>query len=313
MKKEKLISAIVVNYDGENLLEECLSSLRKQTHKNLEIIVVDNASTDNSVELIKSKFPEVKIIQTKTNEGFAAANNIGIEKSRGSYVAMLNNDAVAEKNWLKELVEMAEQDKKTGLVGSKILRTGSNEIDTMGLKLIKSGYPLEIKENKGKLFGVDDCACLYRREMLEDIRQKEGIYDVDYFMYFEDADVSIRALLRGWKADIAEKAVVFHKGSISANKRKNLKKYMVERNILWFIAKNFPRGILLRNLVWIVPLQFGVLLLNAFKGNFSVAKAKFDALKGLPKIIEKRKAIQQNKSLQDAELLKIISNQFLLK
>ncbi|MFH1587601.1 MAG: glycosyltransferase family 2 protein [Candidatus Diapherotrites archaeon] len=312
MKREKLISVIVVNYNGENLLEECLSSLSNQTHKKTEIILVDNASKDNSIALVKNKFPGVKIIRNKTNEGFAAANNIGIEKSMGSYVAMLNNDAVADRNWLEELVKKVEKNKKIGLVGSKILRTGSNEIDTIGLKLIKSGYPLELKGD-GKLFGVDDCACLYRREMLEDIRQKEGIYDNDFFIYFEDADISIRALLRGWNVSLAKEAVVFHKGSVTVNKKDNFKKYLVERNIIWFITKNFPRGILLRNLVWIVPLQFGILALNTLKGNFSVAKAKFDAMKDLPKILKKREIIQESRKISDTELLKIISNQFLLK
>ena len=120
------VSAIVVNWNGKNYLGECLESLRKQTFLNFEIIVVDNGSTDGSVEYIRSHFPECLIIQNPSNNGFGKGNNQGIKKAKGEYIALLNNDAQAVCLWLEELVKAAEEDRRAGMLASKIYLQGGH-------------------------------------------------------------------------------------------------------------------------------------------------------------------------------------------
>ncbi|PIZ71178.1 MAG: glycosyltransferase family 2 protein, partial [Candidatus Portnoybacteria bacterium CG_4_10_14_0_2_um_filter_44_20] len=135
-----LVSIIIPNLNGEKFLEDCLESLREQTCRNFEIILIDNGSTDNSVSRAKKFFPEVKIIKNQENLGFAKANNQGFEISKGEYIATLNNDTVVDRNWLKELVAVAEKDENIGMVASKILLAKEgNKIDSVGVNIALDG------------------------------------------------------------------------------------------------------------------------------------------------------------------------------
>lgn len=241
-----LISIIIVNFNGERYLGDCLESLSAQTFRDFEVIVVDNGSTDGSLDLIRKDFPRVKLIPLNKNTGFTRGNNTGFEASSSRYIATLNNDTIVDKGWLEALYEAAETDKTIGMVASKILlgRNG-REIDSVGVLIYPDGMSRqrgrgEIDEGQfdrtEEVLFPSACAALYRREMLNEI----GFFDEDFFTYCEDTDLGLRARLAGWKAVLASKAIVRHLYSQTAGKYSELKAYHVERNHLWVLMKDLP-------------------------------------------------------------------------
>ncbi len=239
------ITVIIVNLNGERFLADCLESLSAQSFRNFEAMVVDNGSSDGSIELMKKEFKWVKIIPLKENTGFARGNNIGIEASSSKYIATLNNDTIADSRWLEALHEAAEADSAVGMVASKILlgREG-REIDSVGMLIYPDGMSRQRGRGQidiGQFDRVEEvlfpsaCAALYRREMLEEI----GYFDENFFSYCEDADLGLRARLAGWKAVSASKAVVRHLYSQTGGGYSKFKAYYVERNHLWVLLKDF--------------------------------------------------------------------------
>ncbi len=242
----KIISVIIVNLNGERYLRDCLSSLRAQTFRDFEVIVVDNGSNDGSLRLIKDEFPWVKVIPLDTNTGFAKGNNIGIRASESEYVATLNNDTIVSSGWLKELYEAAETDRTIGMVASKILlgRDGI-ELDSAGMLIYPDGMSRQRRHgetDRGQFDGMREvlfpsaCAALYRREMLGEV----GLFDEEFFSYCEDADLGLRARLAGWKAVLAPEAVVRHLYSATGGRYSVFKAFHVERNHFWVLLKNMP-------------------------------------------------------------------------
>ena len=138
--KRPLASIIIPNYNGKHFLDECLKSLKGQTFDDFEIILIDDASDDNSVEFVKSYFPEVKIIINGKNLGFSRACNVGIKSARGEYVVLLNNDTVVDKKWLEALILMVESDVSIGMCASKILSSKNVLlIDSVGINICFDG------------------------------------------------------------------------------------------------------------------------------------------------------------------------------
>jgi len=324
-----LASIIILNFNGKRFLKDCFESLKKQTHQSFEIILVDNGSTDDSVEFIKKKFPEVKIIINKENLGFAHANNQGFKIAKGKYFITLNNDTEADEKWLENLILIAESDEKIGMVASKILSLKNpNLIDSVGVNICLNGMSrgrgrLEI--DKGQYDRVEEiflpsaCAALYRREMLEEI----SFFDDSFFAYCEDTDLGIRGRLTDWKAFLSPQAVVYHYYSGTGGKYSFFKAYLVERNYVWVVVKNFPLELLMLFPFFIFYrfiLQFYAVL--AKKGATSeflekssffnsvtiVLKACFDALKKLPEFIRKRRVIQRDKKISRKEFYRLLKN-----
>jgi GT2 family glycosyltransferase len=156
-QKTPLISVVVLNWNGGHMVQECLMSLQSQSYKPLEIIVVDNASTDKSVDLIRMGFPKVKLIVNDRNLGFGGGNNVGIKVSRGNYIIILNNDARLDHDCIKELKGSIEKDKKYGACASKILLDGKgNLLDAAGITIYQDGLSI----GRGRLENADH----YQRE-----------------------------------------------------------------------------------------------------------------------------------------------------
>jgi GT2 family glycosyltransferase len=234
-----LVSVIIVNWNGRDYLNECLASLRRQTHRELEVIVVDNASTDGSVDLARSHFPQARYIVNPTNTGFARGNNIGIAAARGEWIALLNNDAVADDRWVEQLLAVAGNDPATGMVASKVVyydRPGM--FNSTGVML----YPDMTAVNRGigqadhgqyqqvdEVFCPYGAAAFYRRSMLD----RTGLLDEDYFMFREEDELGWRARLAGWKCLYAPDAVVRHRRSAGSGRGSAMKLYYGERNRLW--------------------------------------------------------------------------------
>lgn len=325
MVPSPLVSVIVINYNGKEFLKDCLESVYGQTYHNFDLIVVDNGSTDGSVQFIKEKFPDTIFIENKENLGFAMANNQGIEISKGKYIALLNNDTVVDRDWLKNLVTAAESSSEnTGMWADKILSLENPHIiDSVGGLIISNDG---IAKGRGRLerdigqydreeevFIPSACAALYRKRMFDEV----GLFDEDFFAYCEDTDLGLRARLEGWKTISAPKAVVYHHYSGTTGKYTSIKAYLVERNHIWLAIKNFPLSKLLflpLYTFWRYLMQvYGIFRKKGAGGRFLedfsgsrlliiLLKALWGATKGMPVILKKRRYIQKKKIVTDKEI-----------
>lgn len=306
-----LASVIVLNWNGEAWLAECVDSLLAQTYPRVEVIVVDNASSDRSVGLLRDRYGEkIRVIVNETNLGFAAGNNVGIAASNGAYVLLINNDAVADAGWVAALVGEAEANDRVGMCASKILTYDDpDRIDSAGLLLSRDGLGRgrgRLQRDGGRFTRPDDvlvpsgCAALYRRSMLDRI----GLFDDAFFMYCEDLDLGLRGRLAGWRCRFVPDAVVRHRYSASAGRYSLRKIFLVERNRVWVMAKSFPALALALSPVWTV----GRLAWQAYAGwrgqggagraleggsawavAMTVARAYVAAARGLPAMLRKRR------------------------
>ncbi|MBF0463833.1 MAG: glycosyltransferase family 2 protein [Nitrospirae bacterium] len=240
----KNITVIIPNYNGLVYLGDCLNSLRNQTYKSFETIVVDNGSTDGSVDFIKENFPEIRLISFNENTGFSHACNAAIKASESPFIALLNNDTEVSPQWLSALFEVMNSEEETGMVASKIL-LDKTTIDSTGMLIYPDGIGRQRGRGETDAGQYDDrteilypsgCACLIRRKMLDDI----GLLDEDFFAYCEDVDLGLRCRIAGWGAVYSPDAVVYHKYSETGGKYSLFKAFLVERNRIWVAVKNFP-------------------------------------------------------------------------
>ena len=243
MKALPFVSIIVVNYNGKKYLSDCFTSLLALNYpKNkFEIIMVDNGSTDKSLDYVKRKFPGIKIIKNDINN-YAKANNLGIEAARGKYVALINNDVKADKNWLIELVKALNSDKSIGAAGGKILFM-DGKIESTGHQELPNFYWSDrgCKEKdrgqynrKEEVASLSGCAILYRKDAFKDV----GFFDEDFNMYMEDVDVNVRLKQKNWKIVYTPKSLVKHIHHGTA--QEDISLFYTERNRLFFIAKHYP-------------------------------------------------------------------------
>ncbi|MFA5388699.1 MAG: glycosyltransferase family 2 protein, partial [Candidatus Omnitrophota bacterium] len=241
------VSVIVVNHDGKHLLEECFSSLSKLDYprKKLQMIMVDNCSADGSSRFIKKKFPQAIVLENRVNN-YCRANNLGIERSGGDYVAVLNNDTRVDRYWLKGLTNIAAKDDRIGAVGSKILFS-DEKIQSAGHEEFPYYYYGDkglLEEDMGQyddiqeVSSISNCSALYKRKALDDI----GLFDEDFNMYMEDVDCAFRLKKNNWKIFYAPASKVYHKLHGSALSPKD-RVFYIERNRLLFIAKYFPENL----------------------------------------------------------------------
>lgn len=250
-------SVIIPNFNGDQLLPDCLNSLVKQSFKGFEIILVDNGSTDNSLEYVSSNFPQVKIIRFNKNYGFAKAINEGVKLSKSKYVIFLNNDTKADKDFVKNLVYCADFHPEVVSVNSKILNFFNPKlIDGIGILINEVGQARSIgyrEEDRGQyekamyIFGATGGAALFRREEFIKI----GMFDEKFFMYFEEVDFAFRAQFLGYKSIYCPLAVVLHKHKATAKKLPQHIEYWQFRNMSQTIILDFPTKILLKNWRWL--------------------------------------------------------------
>jgi GT2 family glycosyltransferase len=224
-----LLSVAVVNWNSRDDLERCLESLGRQTCHGVETIVVDNASRDGSADMVRAKFPKVVLLEQNDNLGFAEGCNRAIEASRGDWVALLNNDAIAEPDWAARLIAAAERAApECGMLQSTMYFLGSEgTINSLGLRLTVSGGAIDRAEGERRrpsgeaepIFCPSGGAGVYRRSMLDAIRLSTGYMDRDYFCYCEDSDLGWRAQLAGYSGQLVPDAVVHHQWHGSTAKR----------------------------------------------------------------------------------------------
>jgi len=291
-----MISVIITNYNGKRYLDRCLSSLSVQTMQDFEVIVVDNGSSDGSVDYLESQFPEVRIVKNEKNLGFAGGVNSGIEVAKGDYILTLNNDTQADKDFVKNLTEAMESDGEVGMCASKMLFCNGS-VNSAGLCFSRSGAVWDrgmSEPDFGQYDKVEDVfgpcagAALYRRSMLDEI----GLFDEDFFMYMEDVDLAFRARLAGWRCLYVPDAKVYHVHGGTAGFGSDLSVYYGNRNVLWYVVKDFPAKILITSLPWIVGRNLAVIPYYVLKGQGKIIlRSKWDALRGVPSILRKRRGV----------------------
>lgn len=291
-----MISVVVLNYNGRRYLKRCISSLSVQSYGDFEVIVVDNGSTDESVEYLKTHFPQVKIVRNEYNLGFAGGINAGIEHAEGKYILTLNNDTQADMNFVERLAEAMDSDKAVGMCASKML-VPDGRINSTGICLSRSGAAWDrgmFEPDEGQyeeleeVFGPCAGAALYRKEMLDEI----GLFDEDFFLYMEDVDLAFRARLAGWRCIYVPGAEVYHFHGGTAGFGSDLAVYYGNRNIVWYTLKDFPTGILITSLPWIVGRNLAVIPYYMLLGQGkTILRSKLDALKGVLKMLRKRSGV----------------------
>ena len=310
------ISLLLVTWNSAAHLPRCFSSLRKQTYRNFEIIIVDNGSTDGGVDRIEERFPALAIHVKKFSKhtGFATANNIGMRIAKGKWAALLNADAYPEPDWLENLLKTAEANPEyTSFSSRQIQFNAPDLLDGAGDAYHISGlawrngynYPSENYRHESKeIFSACAAAALISRDLFLEI----GGFDEDYFSYFEDVDLGFRLRLAGKKCLYVPEAVVHHVGSASTGKRSDFSVYYGYRNMIWTFFKNMPSP-----LIWfLLPIHVTTILFFIFylslRGQGKVIlRAVFDAIKGMPKVLEKRRTIQSNIKIKPSELLRVMS------
>jgi hypothetical protein len=290
-----MISVVVLNYNGKRYLDDCLSSLAAQTFRDFEVIVVDNASKDGSVEHIKSNFSWVRLVINKENLGFAGGTNSGIRAAVGELIFTFNNDARADRRLL-EYLHKPMADSKVGVCAAKML-LADGRINSTGICLSRSGAAWDrgmFEPDTGQydaeeeVFGACAGAALYRKEMLDEI----GLFDEDFFLYMEDVDLAFRARLAGWKCIYVPEAKVYHHHGGTAGAGSDLSVYYGNRNVIWYAIKDFPMRLLVTSLPFIVARNLAVIPYYALRGQGRVIlKSKVDALKGATKMLRKRKDV----------------------
>ena len=271
------VAIIVLNWNGINDTLMCLDSLLDQTYKQFHIVVIDNGSIDNSKELLDKYQSQhsnmVDVIYNPTNFGFAGGVNTGIEWALNEdfeYVALFNNDAVADKKWLTSLVR-AIDDKKIGMATGLLLHEDGKPIDSPGDWFSKWG--LAFPRNRGdttskapktgEVFSGTGGATLYKTALFKDI----GLFDEDFFAYYEDVDVSFRAQLAGWKVVYTPDAIAYHKQGATSRKIPGFTVYQIFKNSPMLFIKNVPRQLLFTVGVRFY-LSYWLMLANAIvKGN----------------------------------------------
>lgn len=293
---------IIVNWNGGALLAQSVQSLQKQTTAPTAVLVVDNASTDDSLAQLPA-WDRLAVLRMDDNLGFAAGNNRAIAHCDTEYIALLNPDAFAEPDWLEQLLQAAQAHPKAAAIGSRQLcHENPALLDGTGDCYHWSGLawreshglpqtPEHLRERE--IFAPCAAAALYRRDAVLAV----GGFDESYFCYFEDVDLGFRLRLAGHTARYAPGAVVRHVGSATTGgQRSDFATFHGHRNMAWTFVKNMP-GILF----WaLLPLHLAAnlasLLLLAAKGQLRAAtRAKWHALRGLGVAWEQRRAIQASR------------------
>lgn len=325
--KNKLVSINILTYNSEKYIKDCLNSVLNQTYPNIEILVVDNASQDNSLKILEKFKEEIKLIKNKKNTGYTGGNNLGMKNSRGEYIILLNPDVILDKDFVKEVVKAFEKDSKIGSVQGKIYQLNKGQktktIDTVGFTILKSGKILDtgqgIKDegqysNVKEIFGVNGNAPTYRREALNDVKLKDDYFDEDFFCYGEDIDLAWRMRWRGWKAVLANNALVWHDrtSSKTANAGWTVFKQVRKSQSLWMrkiswrnqwflFIKNQSFFNAIKFLPWFILRQTKLFLYLLFFEPKVLVCIK-DIIKLLPKILKKRRIIMKNRKISNKQI-----------
>jgi GT2 family glycosyltransferase len=312
-----LVSVVIVNWNGKHHLPDCLGSVRRQTFRDFEVILVDNGSTDGSAAWVWEEHPEVRLVALPDNRGFCGGNNAGIRVAQGEYIALLNNDTEVEPDWLGALVRQMQADPSLAACDSKILYFDQREtIWSAGAVYTIAGscewrghgQPDATIVEPAEVFTANACSALYARRVLDEI----GVLDEDFFAGYEDVDWSFRAHLRGYRIVNVPASRVYHK--VSATHQVNSPAYVYhgQRNVAAVFVKNMPTPLLLKYAGLHLIYTAGSLVYFARQGRLSsFLRGKRDVLRQWRGLWRKRREIQCRRSTERAQLDALLSRDWL--
>jgi GT2 family glycosyltransferase len=296
---------VVPNWNGADLLGDCLDSLLLQS-VDTSIVVVDNGSVDDSLAIIKNNYPTVYVIKLPFNTGFAGGVNAGIRhalKNNIEAVALFNNDAIAHKDWLKNLVDTLKNNPEVGIATCKLLHTNKKQFDSTGDFYYVWGVPFprgRDLQDKGQydtpelVFSASGGASLYRSGMFEDI----GIFDERFFAYYEDVDMGFRAQLAGWRVSYNPKSEAYHRISATSSKLGLFARYHITKNFYILYIKNMPGWLFWKYLPRFLTQATRMYISSIIRLRFlTQIKAMLKVTILLPSILKDRRKIQKNRTV----------------
>ncbi len=314
------VTVVIVNWNGERFLDRCLSALMAQSVVPNEIILVDNASSDASLDIVK-RFPSVRVLLQNKNLGFARGNNVATQASaaESEWIALINPDAFADPRWLEVLLSAARDHPVFDVFGGRLVKAHdptildgegdayhvSGLVRRMGHGESVASFPEQVCE----VFSACAAAALYRRQALMDV----GGFDEDFFCYVEDVDLGFRLRLAGHQAMYVPDAVVHHVGSATTGgQHSDFAVYHGHRNLVWTFVKNMPGMLFWLLLPLHVAMNLATILWFTLKGRGGVIlRAKRDALLGLTTMWRKRKAIQSTRIATAREIWQLMGKQLI--
>lgn len=311
------VSIVIVTWNGRAYLDACLAAVAAQQGVAAETIVVDNGSTDGTVEHLRQRFPWVRVVALGENRGFAGGNNAGVREARGTFVAFLNNDTVADPTWLRALRDGIDPAAGFMLTTSRIVYMHDPSIiDSAGDGMLRwggafkrdHGAPVDVALISGEVFGVCGAACLMPRATFEEL----GGFDEDFFASHEDVDLSYRARLRGYRCRYIADAVVRHHGSATLGRVSASAVFYGQRNLEWMYLKNTPGVLLVRTLPGHL-VYIAAAAVHFTRGGLGRAfwRAKLAALAGVPGMLRKRAAIQRSRRVGASAIWSLLEPRWL--
>lgn len=295
------ISVTCVTYNSAKFIGQCLDSLKEQSFRDFETVIIDNASSDGTGELIEKQYPQFRLVRNQQNFGYCKAQNLAIGMSKGDYVLTLNPDIILDKDFLANMIGRAETYPGSGSFSPKLLQLKdgirTDIIDSMGHIMEKNRCVKNIGSgniDKGQfeeikyVFGVSGAAALYRKKMLESIKYRDEYLDEDFFMGYDDVDIDWRARNKGWKALYNPKSVAWHVRSASTKKSSRKWLYYNYRNRYLTIIKNDSFAGLLANLPFVLVYEIGIVLSMAVQ--LLIIKVFAGVIRLIPKMAAKRAA-----------------------
>lgn len=247
MKTEPLVSIITINYNESGVTLEMLESLKELTYANVEVIVVDNASPNDDPNRIKEAFPNVNLIKSKENLGFAGGNNLGVRAAKGDYLLFINNDTIVPKDFIAPLVETLENDHCIGMVSPKIKfhwdasliqYAGYTPMNQYTIRNSSIGYHQKddgAYDQPGETESIHGAAMMVPKRVVDAV----GLMTEIYFLYYEEHDWAATIKRSGYRIYYQPKSYILHKESLSTGKFSPLKTYYIARNRIVFARRNF--------------------------------------------------------------------------
>jgi GT2 family glycosyltransferase len=307
-----MVSIIILNYNLRDDLETCLLSLLNLEfpREKMEIIVIDNGSSDGSQKMVSQKFPDIRLIRNETNLGFTKAANLGSFEAKGEYLAFLNNDIRVDKNWLKFLFQAVRPEDGVVCVGSRIMNWDGTAIDFMGRPddtfcLAFEPHVLPLPPHEYTLFASGG-ALMIQRKVFHEV----GGFDPDFFMYHEDVDLGWRLWIHGYKCITCSEAVVYHRGGATSGRLPSeFIQFLSQRNMLTSIYKNMQEDVLRE----VLPLLMYYLLERSRwcpQCQQSLPAAMKEFLDSLESLLSKRNAVQKKRTRSDHDIFSLVGHPF---
>lgn len=314
-----LISVVIVNWNGESIIQKCIRSVLDQEYPSLEIIVVDNASTDGSAAMITHQFPSIRLVRNTSNVGFATGSNQGVNQATGEYILFLNTDAWLGKDFFPPLVQEFQRDPKLAAAGPLLLRANDPTLlDTCGSYwtlytwLYHFGYGKEasrkIYHTPRDFFAIKGAVFIVRKDAFDRV----GSFDNDFWCYYEETDLCHRFWIAGYKCRYLPVSTAYHEGGVTSKKFFHARiQFHNFKNQLQSFLKNFS----FRSLLWILPVHIlfmiGISIVWIIRGKVSIAISPYAAIAwtcyNIRPIVNKRKMVQTTRELADTAFLPYVT------